>query len=143
MPRITRLTVGRGRTSRPSDQEEWIREYFEVEADVSDLTTEESLDQARMSLERKLMSWLSEPTAPQIPKLDMAELERLPWKTYKDKQPCEPGDSGWILTNTEGAEELVKAIKAAPKEKLDLPPYQFTFSGKEKQFISRRRMKEG
>jgi len=141
VPKITRLVVGRGRTSRPSEQEEWIKEYYELEVDVSDLTTEDSLEKARTSLEQKLISWLSEPIVPQIPKLDMAEIEKLPWKRYKDKMPCKPGDSGWVFGNTRGAEELVKAIKASPQEKLELPPYQFSFSGKEKQFISRKAMK--
>jgi len=143
MPKIVRLVVGRGRTTRPSDQEEWIREYYELEADVTDLATEESLEQARVKLEGKLISWLSEPTAPQLPKLDMAEVEKLPWKTYKDKTPCTPGESGWAFANAPGAEGLVKAIKSSPNEKLELPPYRFTFSGKEKQFISRKAIKEG
>jgi len=142
MTKIIRLVVGRGRTSRPSDQEEWTREYYELEADVTDLATEESLEQARVKLEGKLISWLSEPTAPQLPKLDMAEVEKLPWTRYSDKMPCKPGDSGWVLRKVEGTEELVKAIKAAPKEKLELSPYQFTFSGTEKQFISRKAIKE-
>jgi len=88
------------------------------------------------------MGWLSEPTFPQLPHLDMAQIEQLPWKTYQGKTPCTPGEAGWIFTNTEGAEELVKAIKSSPKEKLDIPQYQFSFSGKEKQFISRRPTKE-
>jgi len=142
LPRITKLTVGRGRTSRPSDQEEWIKEYYELEVDVSDVTSTDGVEKVRIDLEQHLMAWLSEPTLPHIPNLDMAQIEQLPWKTYKDKMPCTPGEAGWIFTNTEGAEELVKAIKGSSKEKLDTPQYQFTFSGKEKQFIGRRPMKE-
>lgn len=142
MPKITKLIVGRGRTSRPSEQEEWLREYYELEADVADLTTEDGLEKTRVSLEQKLIVWLSEPVAPQLPKLNMAEIEKLPWKDYQKKEPCKPGGSGWIFANVEGAQELVKLIKASPKEKLELPPYQFTFSGKEKQFISRKAIKE-
>jgi len=142
MPKITKLIVGRGRTSRPSEQEEWLKEYYELEADVTDIPTEDGLEKARVDLEQKLISWLFEPTAPQLPKLDMAEMEKLPWKNYQTKQPCRPGESGWIFANTAGAEELVKLIKASPKEKLDLTVYQFTFSGKEKQFISRKKLKE-
>lgn len=142
MPKITKLTVGRGRTSRPSEQEEWVKEYYELEADVTDLTTEDGLEKVRVSLEQKLISWLSELVTPQIPQLDMAKVEQLPWKTYDKKAPCHPGEPGWVFTNHEGAQELVKLIKASPKEKLELPPYQFTFSGREKQFISRKTMKE-
>lgn len=138
MPKITKLTVGRGRTSRPSDQEEWLKEYYEFEVDVSDVTSTEGIEKVRIDLEQHLRSWLSEPMVAGVPKLDMSKIEQLPWKTYKDKMPCTPGEAGWIFTNAEGAEELVKAIKTAPKEKLELPPYQFTFSGKEKQFISRK-----
>jgi len=142
VPKITKLTVGRGRTSRPSEQEEWLKEYYELEADVSDVATEDDMEKARISLEQKLVGWLSEPTAPQLPKLDMSEVEKLPWKDYQKKQPCRPGESGWIFANTEGAQELAKLIKASPKEKLDLVVYQFTFSGREKQFISRKAVKE-
>jgi len=142
LPKITKLTVGRGRTSRPSNQEEWLKEYYELEADVTDITAEDGLEKARVSLEQKLIGWLSEPAAPQLPKLNMAEIEKLPWKDYQKKQPCRPGDPGWIFTNVEGAQELASLIKASPKEKLVLPPYQFSFSGQENQFISRRPIKE-
>jgi len=147
LPKITKLTVGRGRTSRSPNQEEWLKEYYELEADVTDITAEDGLEKARVSLEQKLIGWLSEPAAtqpaaPQLPKLNMAEIEKLPWKDYQRKQPCRPGDPGWIFTNVEGAQELANLIKASPKEKLVLPPYQFSFSGQEKQFISRKPIKE-
>jgi len=119
-----------------------LKEYYELEADVTDITAEDGLEKARVGLEQKLIGWLSEPAAPQLPKLNMAEIEKLPWKDYQRKQPCRPGDPGWIFTNVEGAQELASLIKASPKEKLVLPPYQFSFSGQENQFISRRPIKE-
>jgi len=136
-----KLTVGRGRTSRPSDQEEWIKEYYELEVDVTDVTSTDGVEKVRIGLEQHLMGWLSEPVISGIPNLDMAKIEQLPWKSYQKKVPCTPGEAGWIFTNAEGAEDLVKAIRASPKEKLELPPYQFMFSGKEKQFISRKPLK--
>lgn len=141
MPKVTKLTVGRGRTSRPSNQEEWLKEYYELEVDITDAKSTDEIEKARIDLEQHLMSWLSEPVMAGIPKLDMAKIEKLPWKNYKNKMPCVVGESGWIFTNAEGAEELVKAIRAS-KEKLELPPYQFMFSGKENQFISRKTIKE-
>ena len=154
MPKIIRLVVGRGKTSRPSEQEEWLKRYFEVEMDVTDLTTEDSLDATRLNLEQKLMNWLSEPTPPQLPKLDPSEVaEVLPWTSYHTKKPCtSPTEPGWIFndpsrltddTQRNVFNELAKALEGA-EGKLQLGENLYAFSGPKgdpKLFISKRRVK--
>jgi len=88
-----------------------------------------------------------------IPKIDLAELEQLPWmKWKKDEQgnrvPAGQGEPGWIknpayFTGLEAPQvqlELAKALARAGG-KLELGEYLFSFSGKEKQFITRRPVK--
>lgn len=89
-----------------------------------------------------------------MPKIDLAELEELPWtKWKKDEQgnriKASPGEPGWIknaayFTDFEAPAvqlELTKALKKAGG-KLDLGQYLFSFSGKEEPFITRRPKKK-
>jgi hypothetical protein len=138
--KIERILVGRGR-SVPTDgpEGEWLKTFYQVEAVLDE---GEDPKAVRLSLERMLNRWLSGEAEPKakVPKLDLAELEELPWTTYKTKERAKEGEAGWIFANTEGAEELVKAIQRS-EGKLELGPYEYRFSGKERQFITRRPLK--
>ncbi|MCJ7559549.1 hypothetical protein MUO79_02890 [Candidatus Bathyarchaeota archaeon] len=45
--KVQRLVVGKGKTSRPSDAEEWEKEYYEIEAVVED---QAELENAKVAL---------------------------------------------------------------------------------------------
>lgn len=82
--------------------------------------------------------------AAQIPDLDLAEINELPWKA-KNKEPAKPGKWGWILSDVDKhAEEhyaLVERLNHAivrAKGNLELGEYTFSFSGAKSQFINRK-----
>ena len=139
---LKRVVVGKGKTSRPSDAEEWSKEYYEIEAAIENST---ELEAAKANLGGLIDGWLSpsNPTTTPTPKRNQPisqELEKLPWKTYKSKEDCKPDEAGWIFTNTQGAEALADLIKKQGKEAVvQIGAYKFDvkFSGTEKQFIGR------
>ena len=53
--KVTRLIVGRGRTTSDEKQSEWNRQYYELEATIED---ESHLEMAKGSLESLLDTWL-------------------------------------------------------------------------------------
>ena len=138
--KIERIVVGKGK-SVPVDgpEGEWSKAYYQLEAVPAE---GEDVQAVRMSLEGILDQWLSVEAKPEaeIPKLDLAELDQLPWTTYKTKEPAKEGEAGWIFANTKGAEELAKAMQRS-EGKLELGAYEYAFSGKEKRFISRKPVK--
>jgi hypothetical protein len=135
--------VGKGKTSRPSDAEEWIEEYYEVEAVIEDPA---EFEVAKAELKGLVDGWLSssssKPATPAAKPSD--ELEKLPWKTYKSKADCKPDEAGWIFRNTQGAETLAALInREGKKTVVQIGAYKFEvkFSGAEKQFIGRSLLK--
>jgi hypothetical protein len=139
--RIERIVVGKGKTVPVDGPEgEWSKVYYQLEAVPAE---SEDVQAVRMSLEGILNQWLSVEAKPEeeVPKLDLAELDQLPWTTYKTKEPAKEGEAGWIFANTKGAEELVKAMQKC-EGKLELGAYEYRFSGKEKQFITRKPVKK-
>lgn len=142
MLKVVKVRVGKGRTSRPSEAEEWLKEYYELEIEIGD---DKELPVARDFALTQIDSWLAQaPTAPEyIPHLDIAEISELPWKDYKTKQPSTKPDSpAWAFSNADGAEELVKAINASKDGKVQIGNVEFSFSGDSDQFISRRPVKQ-
>jgi len=139
--KIERIVVGKGK-SVPHDGPEgkWSKVYYQLEAVPAE---SEDVQAVRMSLEGILDQWLSVEPKPEaeIPKLDLAELDGLPWTTYKTKEPAKEGEAGWIFANTKGAEELAKAMQKS-EGKLELGACEYRFSGKEKQFITRKPVKK-
>jgi hypothetical protein len=139
--KIERIVVGKGK-SVPHDgpEGEWSKVYYQLEAVPVE---SEDVQAVRMSLEGILDQWLSVEAKPEveIPKLDLAELDQLPWTTYKTKEPAKEGEAGWIFANTKGAEELAKAMRKS-EGKLELGAYEYRFSGKEKNFITRKPVKK-
>lgn len=139
MSRVTKLVVGKGKTLRPTEQEEWIKEYYELEIVVDD---DHQIDVARANALGLIDGWLTKTVLEhqKIPNIDLADLEDHPWTTFKTKESAKEGEAGWIFSNTKGAEELVDALKTA-KGKLELGLYEFKFSGAEDKFIQRRPLK--
>jgi hypothetical protein len=139
--KIERIVVGKGK-SVPVDGlgGEWSKVYYQLEAVPAEGG---DVQATKMSLEGILDQWLSVEAKPEaeIPKLDLAELEGLPWTSYKTKEPAKEGEAGWIFANTKGAEELAKAMQKT-EGKLELGAYEYRFSGKEKQFITRKPVKK-
>lgn len=139
---LKRVVVGKGKTSRPSDAEEWSKEYYEIEASIENSA---ELEAAKVNLCGLIDGWLSphkpaETSPPKGTQPNPQELEKLPWKTYKSKEDCKPNEAGWIFTNTQGAEALADLIRKQGKEAIaQIGAYKFDvkFSGAEKQFIGR------
>src|SRR3989337_443710 len=127
-------------TSRPDlNREEWQRAYYELEFQFSEGTTSEDFELSRKSALEAIKLWLSEKAeAPAPVKQSVEELDKLPWKHYQTKEVVGPGHAGWILIERDGGDELAKAIRESPEQKLKIGPYEFVFSGKEKQFLSRK-----
>jgi hypothetical protein len=139
---LKRVVVGKGKTSRPGDAEEWSKEYYESEASIENSA---ELEAAKANLCGLIDGWLSPHKQATTATLNRAklypqELEKLPWKTYKSKEDCKPNEAGWIFTNTQGAEALSDLINKQGKEAVvQIGDYSFDvrFSGAEKQFIGR------
>jgi hypothetical protein len=139
--KIERIVVGKGK-SVPVDgpDSQWSKAYYELEAVPAE---NEDVQAVKMRLEDILDQWLSLEAKPEVevPKLDLVELDKLPWTAYKTKEPAKEGEAGWIFANTKGAEELVKTMQKC-ESKLELGAYEYRFSGKEKQFIARKPVKK-
>jgi hypothetical protein len=139
---LKRLIVGKGKTSRPCDADEWSKEYYELEASIENSS---ELEDTKANLAGLIDGWLSphKPATRETPKktqLASQEIEKLPWKTYNSKEDCKPNEAGWIFTNTPGAEVLSDFIEKQGKEAVvQIGAYNFDirFSGAEKQFIGR------
>lgn len=130
--RVTRVVVGKGLTSRPSEREQWFKQYYEIEFAINDDRETEAAKQSGVEL---INGWLSADKAvAAIPKLTI-DIEAQPWKTFK-KQPAKSGDAAWLFSDSEGVGSLVQAIKAAGG-KLQLGMYEFKLSGEKEQFINR------
>jgi hypothetical protein len=56
MSRVTKLVVGKGRTTRPGEQEEWVREYYELEIELADPS---DLETARANALGTIDAWLA------------------------------------------------------------------------------------
>ena len=130
-PRILQLTFGRGKTQRSTEQEGWIKTYYEIREKVI-VISERDLETKWKALESEVDKRLSMPSPPPPPPLDPAQLEKLPWTPYHKGHRA-----AWIKTEQEGAEKLVEAIKSSPDGKVEIGDYLYRFSGDQKQFISR------
>lgn len=144
MSRVTELTVTKGKTVKAADKEEWIKTEYDVKVAIEH---EEELQIIKAQLEGLIDGWLTASALPTstskkpLPQLDPDELAKLPWKTYKTKEPCKVEDAGWIFTNTQGAEALAHLIKKQGNgARVQIGPHKFecSFSGNEKQFIARK-----
>jgi len=136
--KITKLTVGKGKTEGDEKAERWTRRYFEVEVTIQD---EHDIELAKGSIEGLIDGWLTaapqekEPQSSQISslKLDMAKINALPWKPYKEGHTA-----GWVFADLPEAKELLEATKTQPNEKVSLGDFDFKIThGTDRDFISR------
>jgi len=147
LSRIVSFRIGKGKTARPGEEEEWLRKYLELEIKLPEQFTEEGFWEAVTKAESMIDQFLQAPEVPAIPKIDPASLEALPWKN-RNKEPAKPGEFAWLfgpgsVSGTEaGAEELVKAIKASKNGKLVLGDMEYSLV-KDDAFIQRRPLKKG
>jgi hypothetical protein len=144
MARVTELILTKGKIVRAGEAEEWCRVEYSLKAVVE---CEEEVQVVKAQMEGLVDGWLTagapvtSRSEKSLPQLDPDELAKLPWKTYKTKEPCKFEDAGWIFTNTLGAEPLVGLIeKQGNGARVQIGPHKFecSFSGKERQFIGRK-----
>lgn len=58
--KITRFVVGKGKTTKPSlFAEEWFKSYYEIEVEVPETYTRESIEEIRLQIEAMITDWLS------------------------------------------------------------------------------------
>jgi hypothetical protein len=146
--KVTKLTVGKGKTTGDEKQGEWIKRYYELEVSIED---EHDTEIAKASAEGLIDGWLSgtkivEPQT-QMAKQEMkseelprADLAKLPWKSYQTKQDAKENEAAWIFSNTAGAEALLATLKAKDG-KTRMGDFDYQIQGQEKQFISRKPVK--
>jgi len=132
-PFVSRLVVKLGKPGGPG---------FEVEFTFPKAATPEEFQKARTAALHDIREWLKEkePVEP----LTVEDVEKLPWKSYKEvdedgqKKLVGPEHTGWIFWAKEGGGPLTRLIDESPDKKLKLGPYEFAFSGPQKQFIGRK-----
>ncbi len=69
-----------------------------------------------------------------------SDFSALPWKSYATKTDAKPDEAGWIFANTKGAEALLATVKV--QSKAPIGDFEYSFSGPEHQFISRKPLKK-
>ena len=155
MSKVTKLVVGKGRTTRPSEQEEWLKEYYELEIELG---SPSDLEVAKANALGVLDGWLSKPSgtrpteqkeALKIPDVDLHKLEHdEAWRSWrKDEKnqctfPAKEGQAGWVRIKNAGDTvlRLVKAMKKQNLSKVSLGLFEYKFSGED--FLQRRPLKK-
>lgn len=66
-------------------------------------------------------------------------LKDLPWKSYQTKEAAGLDEAAWVFADTRGAEALLAILKT--KDKAQVGSFEYSRSGPEKQFISRKPLK--
>ena len=135
--RISRLTVDRGE-SKSNSGEVWKRCFYGIECEFSSEATAKDFEDARKAADSKIVEWIKEgiaekPVAPSA--LDPTQQDKLPWKPYKAGHRA-----GWVFSNLPEAQDLAKAIRESPEQKIELGEFQYRFSGPKEDpllFISR------
>jgi hypothetical protein len=136
--RISRLTVDRGE-SKSNSGEVWKRCFYGIEFEFSSEATAKDFEDAHQAADAKIIEWLKEKVAekPATPswRVDPAQLEKLPWKPYKEGHRA-----AWIFSNVPEAQPLAQAIRESPEQKIEVGEFQYRFSGPKEDpllFISR------
>jgi hypothetical protein len=155
--KITKLTVGKGKTIGDEKAGEWIKRYYEIEIVIQD---EHETEIAKAAVEGLIDGWLTSMNqSTNTPKGDFAnvakpqpqttatnnlpgtDLSKLPWKSYETKQAATENEAGWIFSNISGAEALLATLKAKDG-KARIGNFDYQLQGKERQFISRKPVKK-
>jgi hypothetical protein len=133
-----KLAAEKGRTIQRG--EEWSKEVYTLEIEVDDSQLEETRAWAISTIDRWLEEMGPAREAAGIPYLDTAELAKLPFKKFKEKDAegkavaCGPNSPGWIFTDTKGAEAIVKAVREA-KGSLVVGEWNYKITGSDGQFL--------
>lgn len=155
MPKVEKLYVERG-VSVEVAEGLWRRQAYGITVDVSEDiegfhqdAINKFCDQVKDDLDKKIDEWLTVGTVHKhaeevpkelrselnnIPKIDPAELDDLPWNSYAK------GPGQWIKNPVEFRDadasqpvmELVKALKKVENDKLTVGAWDYKFSGKDK-----------
>lgn len=128
---IKRLVVGKGRTTRPGDAEEWLKEYYEVEVVIEDPS---ELEITKANIVGLLDGWLSKPfkppaqaEAPHIPEFNPEELLKHEWKGRKTGEGQYAKGSvsfGWDFRDG-FSKEVIETLEKGP---ITIDKYQFTLA---------------
>jgi len=133
-PKITKLVVGRGSTRKIAGTENFDKTYYQIEFEFPERPRADEFEQARKAGLETIEAWLGEKIEPTTAKpLDPAELEKLPWKPYKEGHRA-----GWVFTDK--AEQLADLIRHSETGKVQIGEFEYKFSGPEENrmmFISR------
>lgn len=153
-PIVVQLKVGKGLTVEVA-KDRWRKVYYEMTMDI-EAENMNDVEAARLKAEGFIDGWISKhtgvakpagPPAPSdIPQLDIAEIDALPWLA-KDKKPAGRG-WGWIFGDTKGFIErheekdrrLVSQLGSAIRHcqnKLQLGDMIYSYS-KDSKFINRK-----
>lgn len=162
MSRVESFSFSKTRT------EGTIQKTFGLTVRLPEQFTEEGLQQAIARAEAIIDGILNQPELPQLPKIDLEEINSLPWRTFT--KGSEPGSAkkGFLITSAQGpvrgpntddlpgwcfrnegfpegstknvSTELAEAIEKAEKE-LQIGEWIFTLKGDKKNLINRRKEK--
>ena len=82
-----------------------------------------------------------EPERKEANALPGVDLSKLPFVSYKTKEPAKENEAGWIFSNTKGAEALLATLKSKDG-RARFGSFDYQLQGAEKQFIARRPVKK-
>jgi hypothetical protein len=141
MMKITKLVVGKGLTRELEGR--WSKEYFEI---TCELEFKEEPETAKNKAVTMIEGWLTgKPATPASPRSSTGSFDDLPWKKYRSKENCEPGEAGWTFryvydTNrtVPGAEVLVSQLDPEGKKWIRIGDMQYRLSGHGLSLIQRR-----
>lgn len=57
--KLTRFVIGKGKTTRPSEAEEWFKNYYEIEVKVPSTYKKSDIEEIRSQTEAMIDDWLS------------------------------------------------------------------------------------
>lgn len=138
-----RLVVEKGITTKVG--EDYVKATYTLEVDLSQFEQKDTVvEDVKKRIENMVDKWIDEEKGAssirkevsEMPQLDEAELENLPWKNFQ-KEPCQPHEAGWIMRNVDGAGRLAGAIQKANGE-VQIGGLIYLFSGDKQQFINRK-----
>lgn len=91
---LQRLVVGKGKTSRPSEAEEWTKEYYEIEAVIEDPA---ELEVAKANLTGLIDGWLSKPKPSTAETREPKNIDDLFPENLRQLLAFEEKDGFWII----------------------------------------------
>ena len=126
-PNIKEFSMGKGRTNRPTDAEDWTRRYLEVTVRMPDTFTEKDLQEAMMRVEYLIDNWLGgpepQPETPKIPDFDPQLLMNHDWKGKKQTDGYAKGTLAWGWDFSDRFP--VEVIRVLEKGPLVIDKYEF------------------